>query len=75
MFSYLFIGFCNKIRTDYLLKYSHHLKQNEMVKYFQLKKKRNPQVLLSLLYYPVTLNSESFKGLDFFLILLRRGGV
>lgn len=39
MFSYLFIGFCNKIRTDYLLKYSHHLKQNEMVKYFQLKKK------------------------------------
>lgn len=34
---------------------------------FNLKRKKNPQVLLSLLYYPVTLNYYSFKGLNFFL--------
>ena len=31
-----FTGFYNKICTDYSLKCFHHLKQNEMVKYFPL---------------------------------------
>lgn len=41
MLLYSFTSFYSKICTEYSLKYFHHWKQNEMVKYFTLKKKKD----------------------------------